>query len=64
MRPLIRSSTTPTLGRVLAIWLGSFLLIATVLMSCFQIPLGPLLLAGGLTFAVAVIRFLIEHQKR
>lgn len=61
MKPL-SSSSTPTLGRILAIWLGSFLSIAIVLVTCFRTPLGPILLAGGLTLAVTLVRFFLKHQ--
>jgi len=44
------------LGRPLAIWLGSFLIIATLLMVYARMPLGPILLAGGATFLITVIR--------
>jgi len=44
------------LGRPLAIWLGSFLIIATLLMVYARMPLGPILLAGGVTFLITVIR--------
>ncbi len=44
------------LGRPLAIWLGSFLIIATLLIVYARMPLGPILLAGGVTFLITVIR--------
>ena len=44
------------MGRPLAIWLGSFLIVSVMLLMCYKIPLGPLALAGGLTLAMTAIR--------
>ncbi len=45
-----------TIHRVLAIWLGSFLLIATLLVAYYRVPLMPVLAAGAITLAVTIIR--------
>ena len=51
------------IGRWLLIWLGSFLLVASVLIAWFQIPLGPLLLGGGFTLVVTLMRFLLSRRQ-
>ena len=43
--------------RWLAVWLGSFLMVGTVLFFYFNVPLLPILLAGGITLFASFIKF-------
>ena len=54
----------PRLGRDLALWLGSFLVIATTLLVCAHIPIIPLLIAGALTCGATVIRSILTRKRR
>ena len=51
------------MGRPLAIWSGSFLIVSVMLLMYYKIPLGPLVLAGGLTLAITVIRALRAQRR-
>ncbi len=51
------------MNRNLALWLGSFLIAVVVLRFYFQVPVLPLLLAGGITLAVTVIRYRLSHKR-
>ncbi len=50
--------TATHLGRRLALWLGSFVVIGSVCVIYFRMPLGPLIVAGILTFLLTIIRAL------
>ena len=52
------------LGRDLALWFGSFLLAAVALVVYFRAPIVPLVLAGGLTLAITVVRHRHSAQKK
>ena len=53
------------MGRSLAMWLGSYLIVSVMLFLWYKIPLGPLVLAGGLTLAITVIRsFRAQRRSR
>ncbi len=52
------------IGRVLMMWLGSFLVVATALLIYVRAPLVPLLVAGGLTLAVTLIRYAFPRGKQ
>jgi len=52
----------PTTGRWLAVWLGSFVLVASLLYYHFGVPLFPIALAGGITLVVTAIRYF--HNRR
>ncbi len=43
-------------SRALAIWLSSFLIVASLLVVYAGLPLGPLVIAGGLTLLLTVVR--------
>ena len=58
--PLDRRS----LGRDLVLWFGSFLLAATALVVYVRAPIVPLVLAGGLTLAITVVRHIAAQKKR
>ncbi len=51
-----------TIGRDLVIWLGSFLAIASILYAYCRVPIGPLMLAGGATLVVTVVRSIRARQ--
>ena len=53
-----------SLGRTMAIWLGSFLLVASVLAVRRMVPLRPLLLAGVVTGASTLIRFFYVRRNQ
>lgn len=53
-----------SLGRALAIWLGSYVIVATVLVVCCKVPLGPLILGGVLTCAGTILRFFVQRRSR
>ncbi len=44
------------LGRPLLIWLCSFVLAASVLLIYVHVPVGPLIVAGGGTLALTLVR--------
>ena len=48
--------------RKLSLWLGSFLIVASFLYFHFQVPLVPIVLAGGLTLAITLLRYW-PHKK-
>ncbi len=52
-----------SLGRTMAMWLGSFLTVASLLAMRRLVPLVPLLLAGVLTGAITLIRFFYVQRK-
>ncbi len=52
-----------SLGRTMAIWLGSFLTVASLLAMRRLVPLVPLLLAGVLTGVITLIRFFYVQRK-
>ncbi len=49
-------------GRYLALWLGSFLVIGTVMLFYFHVPPLPVLSAGVLTLIITVARILKKKQ--
>ena len=51
------------LGRPLAMWFGSFCFAASVLILYCHVPLGPLILAGGLTLALTIVRALRSQRQ-
>ncbi len=52
-----------SLGRTMAVWLGSFLTIASLLAMRRLVPLVPLLLAGVLTGVITLARFFYTQRK-
>ncbi len=64
---MLVSETPPSkmrFSRALAIWLGSFLIVASLLVVYAGVPVGPLVLAGGLTCGVTVVRALLPRRIR
>ncbi len=51
------------LGRPLALWCGSLIVVGALLMSYIPGLWGPLLAAGAVTFAITVIRVLRQRPK-
>ncbi|GEM_PF-4865311 len=49
-------------SRPLAVWLGSFVAAATVLLVYWRIPLGPLLIGGGVTLFATVLRVMMSRR--
>ena len=45
---------TERVRRALILWLCSFLLIGSLLLVYFHAPLGPVLMSGGVTFAITL----------
>ena len=52
-----------TLGRALALWLGSFLIVAMLLIVWCRAPIGPLILAGGVTVVGTILRTLYAQRR-
>ncbi len=53
-----------SLGRDLVLWFGSFLMAATALVVYVRVPIFPLMVAGGLTLAITVVRYFAAAKKR
>ena len=54
---------TAGLGRPLAVWLGSILLVGMGLLYA-GVPLGPIMFAGALTLAVTLVRVFRSFRSR
>ena len=54
---MLLEQKTKTLGRTLALWLGSFLTIGTILYCYGGVGIVPIALAGLATLAVTLFRF-------
>ena len=52
-----------SLGRTMAIWLGSFVTVASLLAMRRLVPLVPLLLAGALTGLITLVRFFYAKRR-
>ena len=53
-----------SLGRTMAIWLGSFVVVASLLAIRRLVPLMPLLLAGALTGLITLVRYYYTNRRR
>jgi membrane protein implicated in regulation of membrane protease activity len=53
-----------TSARVMSLWLGSFIVVASFLYYHFGVPLLPIVLAGGFTLVVTVIRYFFSRRAR
>ena len=53
-----------SLGRSLALWLASYLVVGIGLFCYVRIPIGPLLIAGVLTGIVTIVRHRVASQRR
>ena len=52
-----------SLGRTMAIWLGSFVTVASLLAMRRLIPLMPLLLGGALAGVITLVRFFYAKRR-
>jgi len=53
----LNQNQKPTLKRALTLWLAGFLISAILLYSYFHAPIGPILIAGILTFFITYVRY-------
>ena len=63
MTPTEPSVRRRSLGRDLALWGGSFLIAAIALVVYVRAPVVPLVLAGGLTLAITVVRYFFAKKR-
>ena len=64
MTPLESPVRRRGLGRDLVLWCGSFLLAATALKIYVRAPILPLVLAGGLTLVMTLIRHFTAEKRK
>ena len=50
-------------ARPLAMWLGSFLLVAMLLVLYMGVSVGPIILAGGVTLIVTLVRAVVRCRQ-